>query len=129
MVDGKYPEVLLHGTWSPICGNYFWDNNHGATLFCQKLSPEFKSGTMIRRYDKPLESDGIRIGKCFSDDHWPECTGGCNDFETGKSCFQNSDAICTSGNEVSVEIQCSKGITLTYFWIWIAILWCFTVSF
>ena len=109
LVDGKYPEVSLNGTWSPICGHYFWNNNHGATLFCQKLNPEFKSGTLIRRHDKPLESDGIKIGGCFSDDHWPECTGGCNDFETGSSCFEANGGKCTAGEVSSMEIHCSIG--------------------
>ena len=73
------------------------------------MNPEFKSGT-ITDTGNPLDSDGIRIGKCFSDDHWPECTGGCNDFETGNSCFQDNGAKCTAGNGVSVEIHCSTGI-------------------
>ena len=110
MVDGKYPEVSIHGSWAPICGHYFWGNNHGATLFCQKLSPEFKYGTLIHRPDKPIEVDGIRIGKCFSDDHWPECTGGCNDFETGNSCFEAKAGKCSAGDVGSIEIHCSTGI-------------------
>ena len=61
LVDGKHPEVLIHGVWSPICGDYFKENNHGATLFCRKLDPNFKSGTTIDT-GKPLDSDGIRIG-------------------------------------------------------------------
>ena len=113
MVDGKYPEVFIHGTWSPICGHYFSDNNHGATLFCKKLSPEFNSGTTIRRYDKPLDANGIRIGKCFIGDHWPECTGGCNDFETGNSCFDAAGGKCSAGDVNSIEIHCSSGIKLS----------------
>ena len=73
------------------------------------MSPEFKSGTLIRRHDKPLESDGIKIGGCFSDDHWPECTGGCNDFETGSSCFEANGGKCTAGDVSSMEIHCSIG--------------------
>ena len=113
LVDGKHPEVLIHGNWSPICGHYFKDNHHGATLFCRTLNPEFKSGTATDT-GKPLDSDGIRIGKCFTDDHWPQCTGGCNDFETGNSCFQDNSAKCSAGNGVSVEIHCSTGITVFY---------------
>ena len=108
--DGKYPEVFLHGTWSPICPHFFWDNNHGATLFCQKLNPEFKSGTVIRRYDKPLGSDGIRIGKCFSSDNWLECSGGCNDIEIGGHCYNAAGAKCEAGSAPSIEIHCGQGI-------------------
>jgi len=106
LVDGKHPEVFIHGNWSPICGNHFKDNNHGATLFCRKLNPDFKSGTTIDT-GNVLESDGIRIGKCFSDDQWPQCTGGCNDFETGNSCFKDNSDICTAGKGAAVEIHCS----------------------
>ena len=101
--DGKFPEVLLNGKWSPICGHWFWDNNHGADLFCQKLNPTFTSGTIIKRRDKPLESDGIRIGKCLGGDQWLRCSGGCNDLGTGNGCAQ-----CSAGQGASVEIHCER---------------------
>ena len=57
----------------------------------------------------------LSLGKCFSDDKWPECTGGCNDFETGNSCFQDNSAKCSAGNGVAVEIQCNTGIQIGFF--------------
>ena len=101
--DGKFPEVFLNGKWSPICGHWFWDNNHGADLFCQKLDPTFTSGTITKRRDKPLESDGIRIGKCLGGDQWLGCSGGCNDLGTGNGCAQ-----CAAGQGASVEIHCER---------------------
>ena len=37
LIQEKYAEIWVDGKWSPICGPGFWDNNIGATLFCQKL--------------------------------------------------------------------------------------------
>ena len=106
--DGKFPEVFLNGKWSPICGHWFWDNDYGAELFCQKLDPTYTHGTVTKRRDKPLESDGIRIGKCLSGDirggdKWLGCTGGCNDLGTGNGCAQ-----CAAGQGASVEIYCER---------------------
>ena len=30
-------EVFFNGQWHPICGHSFWDNSHGAELFCHQL--------------------------------------------------------------------------------------------
>ena len=91
--------------WSPICGHWFWDNDFGATLFCQKLTSDPTStGYVIRRTDKPLEKDAIRIGKCLSNDQWLSCSGGCNDLGTGQGC-----ADCDANSPASVEIKCNQG--------------------
>ena len=104
--DGKFPEVFLNGIWSPICGHYFWDNDVGASLFCQKLTSDPAStGQVIRRTDKPLEKDAIRIGKCLSNDQWLSCSGGYNDLAIG----QHGSINCGAGQLVSIEIKCSQG--------------------
>ena len=103
MVDDKYPEVFSNGKWSPICGHWFWDNNNGATLFCQKLNPIFRSGKVTKRRDKKLESDAVRVGRCGKTDQWLKCKGGCNDLGKGNGC-----AKCAKGESASVEIKCSK---------------------
>ena len=106
--DGKFPEVFLNGIWSPICGHYFWDNDVGASLFCQKLTSDPASiGQVIIRTDKPLEKDAIRIGKCLSNDQWLSCSGGCNDLGTGKGC--NNGDNCGAKQPASIEIKCSNG--------------------
>ena len=80
----KDPEVFQNDIWSPICGHWFWDNDVGASLFCQKFTSDPTStGYVIRRTDKPLEKDAIRIGNCLSNDQWLSCSGGCNDLGTG----------------------------------------------
>ena len=107
--DGKFPEVFLNGIWSPICGHYFWDTDFGAQLFCQKLtSNPASTGQVIRRTDKPLEKDAIRIGKCLSNDQWLSCSGGCNDLGTGKGC--NNIDNCGANQPASIEIKCYQGM-------------------
>ena len=63
-------EVYFNEKWVPICGHWFWDNNIGATLFCQKLG--FESGIINERFE--LTNDGLRVGKCDSGDAWLQCS-------------------------------------------------------
>ena len=93
---------MWNGKWTPICGHLFWDNDYGTNLFCQKLDSKFDYGKFTKREDKQLESDGIWIGKCLSEDNWLSCTGGCNELETGGECHGNCDA----GEVASLEIEC-----------------------
>ena len=105
--DGKFPEVFLNGIWSPICGHWFWDTDFGANLFCQRLTSDPAStGHVIRRTDKPLEKDAIRIGRCLSNDEWLSCSGGCNDLGTGKGC---NNGYCSANSPASIEIKCNQG--------------------
>ena len=107
--NDKFPEVCLNGIWPPICGHWFWDNDVGASLFCQKLTSDPASfGYVIRRTDKPLEKDAIRIGKCLSEnnDQWLSCSGGCNDLGTGEGC-----ADCDANSPAAMEIECHVGGT------------------
>ena len=107
LVDGNFPEVFLNGIWSPICGHWFWDTDFGANLFCQKLTSDPAStGYVIRRVDKPLEKDAIRIGKCLSNDKWLSCSGGCNNLGTGKGC--NNHDNCGAKQPASIEIKCNQ---------------------
>jgi len=102
--DGKFPEVFLNGIWSPICGHWFWDTDFGANLFCQRLTSDPAStGQVFRRWDKRLEKDAIRIGKCLSNDKWLSCSGGCNDLGTG----QGWCADCDANSLASIEIKCN----------------------
>ena len=103
MKEEKFPEIIVNGEWSPICGHWFWDNNHGASLFCQKLNSKYTSGTVKKRRDIPLKKNGIRIGLCRSNDtNLLFCTGGKNDLSTNAY-------NCVAGEKSSVEIECNLG--------------------
>ena len=67
------PWVVFQGSWYPICGHYFWDNNNGATTFCQKLG--FGSGVMHRQRDA-YSKDSMPIGKCLAGQDLTSCTSG-----------------------------------------------------
>ena len=70
-----------------------------AKRYFQKLV--FNIGIAIK-VKKPLASDGIRVGRCNSNDEWLGCKGGCNDLGIGNGCAQ-----CSAGNKASVEIKCN----------------------
>ena len=74
--NDEIAEIYFSGMWIPICGHYFWNNNIGATLFCQQLGyqmGEIKQESISRQV--PLPNDGFRIGSCNENDIWPQCTG------------------------------------------------------
>ena len=105
---------MVDGHWSPICGHWFWDNNYGATLFCQMLDSTYTSGIVKKRKDIPSSSDGLRIGKCTSNDNsLLTCTGGCNDLELGGRC-SNNHVACGAGQGVTIEIECFSGMFRLY---------------
>ena len=104
--DEKFPEVMVDGHWSPICGHWFWDNNYGATLFCQKLNSTYTYG-IVNKTEIPLASDGIKVGKCTSQDtSLSSCTGGCNDLQVGGECSDDANSKCSVGQGAIVEIEC-----------------------
>ena len=110
MQEEKYPEIWFNDKWSPICGHYFWENDYGATLFCQKLNSNYTFGKSKKRLDRSLASNGITVGECTSQDKsLLSCTGRCNDLqEGGLSCGQ-SGGKCDVGERALVEVECSSG--------------------
>ena len=45
--------IFWDDAWVPICGNGFWNNSVGSTLFCQKLG--YESGTIDRKDERQEE--------------------------------------------------------------------------
>ena len=108
--DNEIAEILINGSWTPICGHWFWDNHDGAKMFCQQLG--FSNGAIGDRITLP--SDGFRIGKCKLGDVWPDCSSGCNDHSIGgTSCTAVHDdwychqCSCQSGAMAGITIHCS----------------------
>ena len=114
--DDNTPMIYWNGTWSPICGHYFWDTergkpNYGATKFCNKMG--YQVGDVFGRGSgESYSSDAFRIGKCNENDDWNSCRGGCNDYEVGGKCSENYEAKCTRGQPVKITIECSGGTIL-----------------
>jgi hypothetical protein len=104
--NNELAEIYQNGKWIPICGHWFWNNNKGATLFCQQLGYKIgivKQESIARQV--PLPDDGFRIGECETNDIWGQCTGGCNDHTIGGT--HCSD--CRSGAMAGLRIECSDG--------------------
>ena len=94
--DGT-PFLRKDDTWYPICGHYFWDNNHGATAFCNKLG--YPEG-WISETGLTYSEDSIRVGKCEEGEYLMDCTDGSNTYETGGS--------CSAGHEAGITITCAE---------------------
>ena len=106
------PEIYWNGKWTPICGHYFWDNDNGAKLFCQKLG--LVNGKIKGKGSK-LTDDAIRIGACSdSDNQLFGCTGGCNDLKVGGNCTNDERGVCTKGQPAKIEIECNNDGLLTF---------------
>ena len=100
--ENQIAEVYFQNEWVPICGHWFWNNNIGATLFCQELG--FQYGYIKNQSDLP--NDGLRIGQCNAGDSWLQCShDGCNQLEVGGFC-NNGLGACTQGQHVAVSIGC-----------------------
>ena len=97
-------EALFNGQWVPICGHFFWNNNIGASLFCQQLG--FEYGSIKERLILPI--DGLRVGLCLHGDKWLQCShDSCNQLEVGGHC--NNGGQCTKGQKAGVSIECTGG--------------------
>ena len=99
--------------WYPICGHYFWDNNVGATLICNKLG--HNSGAVFRHPGEKYIHSSFKVGKCDINDNLLNCSGGCNDYKVGGYCGnQNMDDVangnpgarCDKHHGPKISIQC-----------------------
>ena len=117
LTNDKIPMISWNGTWSPICGHYFWDNNFGATIFCQKLG--YKKGAVFgktkyqRNAGESYTEDAFRLGKCLVRNDLTRCRGGCNDYKLGGRCYENEDATCYKGTPAKVTVECTGGSKLS----------------
>jgi hypothetical protein len=107
--DDGTPLVLWDDVWPPICGHYFWDNQIGATKFCEKMG--YQQGEQSGEGEgNHYSKDAFKIGKCKNDDDWnTKCTGGCNDYEVGGKC---SNAFiggnCAQEEGMAMTITCTQ---------------------
>ena len=96
--DGT-PKFHWNGQWAPICGHYFWNNEHGASTFCRKLG---YTGAKLEKTRASFSEDAIAIGECLANEELEFCSGMCNDKVVGKGCVD-----CTAGKPVSLTINCT----------------------
>eukprot|EP01047_Picozoa_sp_COSAG01_P058277 COSAG01_NODE_6846_length_3471_cov_17.654804_4_plen_296_part_00 len=101
-----YPEVSYKGQWYPVCGHYFWDNDHGANTFCKMLG--FEKGTRGRKY-RTLNKDAMPVGNCAPGQHFNKCNGGGNAWGN----FRQKSGWCMQGKRVGISVKCTGGANNT----------------
>ena len=75
-------------------------------MFCQKLG--YDSGQRIKKKEK-YSVRSFNIGACRSTDTLETCSGGCNDYQVGRTkCHDGGNAKCDDG-WISITIECSGG--------------------
>jgi hypothetical protein len=99
-----YPEVNYRGKWYPVCGHYFWDNDHGATTFCKALG--FTKGVRGKRGAK-FAVDAMPVGKCRPGQNFKQCNIGGNAWGN----FNYRNGWCKKGHGIGVAVKCSGGTT------------------
>ena len=97
--------IFMNGSWSYICGHKFWNNQHGAKMFCEKLGYSSVSVSKESK-DGAYGEDSFLIGECLSTDKWPVCSASstCNNSGLDGKC---EGADCTKGNQnTKMYIKC-----------------------
>merc|ERR1712028_49015 len=97
------PEVMFNGNWYPICGHFFWDNNHGATTVCQELGyGGFSSGTRQHVRDT-YSADSMPVGECSAGQALTSCNQGGNDWGN----LEYNGGWCKAGTQIGVTVTCN----------------------
>ena len=108
--DGN-PLVFWKGGFFAICGDAFWDNQHGASVFCKTLG--YESGTIEKAAGRSTStSKAFRVGWCLSTDvNLSNCSGGRNKHTTHpfKECTNDYTykIVCRGGD--GAKASCKPG--------------------
>ena len=100
MGEAFVPEVLYEGRYYPICGNWFWDTDDGATTVCKALG--FFSGKKKKTSEK-YQVDAMPVGTCKSGEPLDKCTLGGNAWGN----FNYNSGWCKKGNPIGVQVVCA----------------------
>ena len=87
-------------SFHPICGHFFWNNNHGATAVCVALG--FGYGVSVRT-NAAYNRDAMPVGECHAGEALDICSAGGNAFGD----LSYNGGSCRSGNSIGVEIICT----------------------
>ena len=97
--DDGTPLFFWDHKWSPICGVSFWDDNVGATAFCNKLG--YQSGT-VNKIQGHYSVAHLRIGRCREGEPLSECSAGGNYLRNDR------ERYCNPGQAASITIECDQ---------------------
>ena len=90
------PFLFWDRKWTPICGHWFWDNDHGATAFCTKLGYEYGH---VNKIENSYHVPAIHVGKCRAGEELTGCTWTKNYYD-----FRN----CNPGDPIGITITCNR---------------------
>jgi len=98
------PKVLFEGSYYPVCGHHFWDDQAGASTICRELG--FPNGGLLTITNAIFDTDAMPVGRCLEGEALDSCTGPGNawgDFDR----VLLFGGVCTAGNEIGVTVTCS----------------------
>ena len=114
-----YVEVSYKGNWYPICGHYFWDNDHGASTLCKQLG--FNSGKQSKTRAK-FSVDAMPVGKCGASQRLNKCSLGGNAWGN----FSCGNGWCKKGTSIGVTVRARLQRVYVYEFLDCGIMsWCF----
>ncbi len=96
------PEIEHAGSYYPVCGIGFGDNDEGASALCRLAG--YNLGGKVIRTDDTHAKDAMPIGRCRPGEDIESCSAGGNAYGDFTSQFGRA---CTAGNPVGVEIVCN----------------------
>ena len=97
--------MFWQGEFLAICGDGFWENSHGASLFCKKLGHD--SGYLTQSKEQSGSGQtSLFVGRCRETDRsLVACSGGFNSLTTHpfKDCTAAGDykMVCLGGTGVT----------------------------
>mmetsp|Transcript_149269 Transcript_149269/g.271299 ORF Transcript_149269/g.271299 Transcript_149269/m.271299 type:complete len:1166 (-) Transcript_149269:104-3601(-) len=87
------PMVSYQGTFYPICGHWFWNDDNGASAFCRKLG--FTNGIRYTVRDQ-YSTDALMVGTC---------SPGTTNFTNCNKDF-GFISSCNAGSSIGVRVSC-----------------------
>jgi len=103
--DGT-PYLFWDDKWFPICGHYFWNDNHGVDAFCRELG--FTTGSR-KISNANYGEDAIKVGACRAGEDIRSCTREQNFYRVDSDCKpgtgNNAFTITCAGNPKGTELN------------------------
>ena len=98
------PEIKLDGTYYPVCGLHFGDNDEGASALCRLAG--YTWGGKVIKTNQAYTKDAMPIGKCNPGEDIASCTAGGNAYGD----LTHQEGMCTAGSPVGVQIACNEQV-------------------
>ena len=98
------PEIEHDGSYYPVCGIGFADNDEGASALCRRMG--YNYGGKAISTNAIHAKDAMPIGRCNPGEGVESCSAGGNAYGD----FTSQGGACTAGNPVGVQIVCNEQV-------------------